>query len=99
MTDELETARFDMILEGHEHENVVQRVTARFDLYSRSQSDVDARVAVYHELIQRISPYIDFEFNSTEEEEQLSEDESRKRFLELHRKLVAEGAFKVQSPV
>ena len=99
MTDELEAARLDMILEGLEHENSIRRVQARFDLYSRANSDVEARVGVYHEFLSRLSPYLEFQAPEDEEDEQLSAEEDRKRFVETYRKLVAEGQFKVESPV
>jgi hypothetical protein len=90
LTDELETARREMILDGLDEENLLRRTQARFDLYSRSQAEASVRMDMYQEYCNQVTPYVE----PPEEEEELSEEEKEKRFMELHRKLVEEGAFK-----
>jgi len=81
MTDEMETARREMILSGLEWENNLRVSQARFDLYSRSDGSIDFRIGVYHEYIQAALPYVSFNFGDDDERSQASEEQKRADFM------------------
>ena len=84
MSDDMERSRSDMILGGLDFENEQKIVQAKFDLYSRSDGDVENRIDMYNQNIKSIMPYVDFNLSSSAEE---TEEEKRKNFVGMFKSI------------
>lgn len=94
MSDEMEDARFDMILAGIEAQNMRDLAMAKSDLYNRGEVAPAARMEAYQQLISLITPYVDFNFDDDGDDEQsiLTAEEERRKFLEEFKKVDWEKA-------
>ena len=80
----MERSRSDMILGGLDFENEQKIVQAKFDLYSRSDGDVENRIDMYNKHIKSIMPYVDLDLSSNAEE---TEEEKRKNFVGMFKSI------------
>lgn len=80
----MERSRSDMILGGLDYENEQKIVQTKFDLYSRSNGEVENRIDMYNENIKSIMPYIDFSESASSEE---TEEEKRKNFVGMFKSI------------
>ena len=80
----MERSRSDMILGGLDFENEQKIVQAKFDLYSRSDGDVENRIDMYNQNIKSIMPYVDFSGSASSEE---TEEEKRKSFVGMFKSI------------